>query len=96
MTQNLIYIIPVIALIAILWSNRGVITNFLKRGRVSLPANGNFLNIIKKADVAVALSFMLFANHGEKQAEAVFRNQGKHNSQSESYKKVQKNVFTID
>lgn len=96
MTQNLIYIIPAIALIAILWSGRSLITRFLKKKEAPMPAKGNFLNSIKKADIVVALSFMLFPNHGVKQEETVFRNQGKHNSQSDSYKNLQANIFLPD
>lgn len=96
MTYNMIYIIPVIALIAILWSSRNVTNNLFTKKKVVPPADSDFFNIIKKPDILIALSFLRFTNHGKKQEESVFRNQGKCNLLSESYKKIQANVFTID
>jgi hypothetical protein len=96
MTQNLIYIIPVVALIAMLWSSRNAIKKFFKKETVPVPASGRFFDIVKRVDILAALSFLLFTNHGEKQQEEVFRNQAKQNSQSESCKNMQANIFTTD
>jgi hypothetical protein len=96
MTQNMIYIIPIVALIAILWSNRNVIKKLFTKGKIALVAKSEFSKIITKHDIEIALSFLLFTNHGKKQEETVFRNQGKLNSLSSSYKNIRANVFLID
>lgn len=96
MTQNMIYVIPIIALIALLWSGREMIIRLFKKKKVTESAKGDYPGIIKKAEILYALKLLLFTNHGVKQEESVFLNQGKHNAASESFKHIQADVFTIE
>jgi hypothetical protein len=92
MTQTLIYIIPAVALIAILWSS--VIKKRFTRKELDVVPKSEFGNIMTKNEIMFALTILSFANHGVKQDETVFQNQGKQNAQSDSYKKIQSQIFT--
>ena len=101
MIQNLIYIIPVVALIAMLWSSRNAIRNMIKKlfpakEKITLDTKSEFSKIINKSYILFVLSFLLSTNHGKKQEETVFEDRGKNNSQSESYKNIQINVFKTE
>ena len=89
----MIYIIPLIALIAIFWSSRNAVKKLLIKEKVALASKSEFCNIINKPYIVSALSLFLVTNHGTKQDETTFRNNGKIISLSESYKNIQAEAF---
>ncbi|GHT49352.1 hypothetical protein AGMMS49982_02670 [Bacteroidia bacterium] len=94
MMQQFIYSIPVFALIAILWSNKNWIVNRFKKKDVRRTI-GEYDAVMSNEAVQFAINWRN-RNHGTKQAEAVFRTNGKIISESTSYKEIQKKVFEID
>ncbi|MDR1417038.1 MAG: hypothetical protein LBJ57_06430 [Prevotellaceae bacterium] len=97
MMKTFIYIvIPAIALVALIWSNKSVVKSFFARKKVQVEPTSSAYDIaMSNPAVQFALSWKN-NNSGTKQAETVFRNNGKVISHSASYKKIHKMALEAD
>jgi hypothetical protein len=94
----LVYSTMLFAVIALLWTKRNFIKrNFIKKllpPKVVPTSTNEYDTIMKNKVVQFALNWKN-SNHGRKQNENVFRNNGKKISKSEAYKSIHKKVFEI-
>jgi len=95
MIQTFIYLTPVIALIALLLSNRNWIKGLFSKKVVATVATNGYDNVMKNKALQFALKWRN-DNNGKKQDESVYRNNGKTISQSEAYKSARKKIFELD
>jgi hypothetical protein len=93
MIQIFIYLTPVVALIALLWSSK-IWKKVFAGKEPALAVTSAYDSIKSKPAVQFTLNWRN-PNRGKKQDERVFRLNGKKISASESYKKLRKHVFEL-
>ncbi|MDR3365914.1 MAG: hypothetical protein LBO71_02980 [Prevotellaceae bacterium] len=93
MIQTFIYLTPVIALVALLWSSKSWIKNFFVK-KTTLAMLSEYDTVKNNPAVKFALSWKN-PNCGKKQDEELFRSNGKAISASESYKQLRRKVFEL-
>jgi hypothetical protein len=92
----LVYSTMALAAIALLWTERCFIKRLVKKALYRKAATSVLPNeydtVMKKEAIQFALSWK-DDNHGSKQDENVYRENGKTISKSETYKNIRKKVF---
>jgi hypothetical protein len=88
----LVYSTMLFAIIALLWSERNFIKKLLFKKTVTSVSANEYDVVMNKEAVQFALTWK-GENHGSKQNENVFRENGKKISKSETYKNIHKKIF---
>lgn len=94
MTQEILgYFAIIFASFALIWSNKNWIKGLFAKKRVAVKHN-EFDTISNNEAIQFALNWRN-NNHGKKQKETVYRENGKTIANSKSYNSLQQNLFEI-
>jgi len=92
MTQKMIYIIPVIALIAALWSCRNMIIKLFKKGEITLAIKNiktyYLYNIKKKKNIVNTITILSHNECVKKRLNEKYENEGKRIDQKQLLEKT--------